>query len=216
MSFELKTPVPDHPGAWMAADPFKTEKVARIILEVDWVEGTAEIISLPHDIGTPFDVWHGMVSHFDLPVDVDATRFPDFYRERIQPILQDMARYHRVEWDGSNWVGRFRFPSPDYDPMEDDPEFEVERLIDLAPHHGLPWFFDLHDLYEGDRGLLYSDLKDNGIDLLKVDLDAPGVMERIHDMLEDPEEYVLLMDNIDLQEDLENAREVLSLEIGSE
>jgi len=79
-----------------------------IYLWIDWE--TEEITAGTRNYqigGTPMREWHGLVSAYRLPWNVDARELQEWVQNEIIPVVIEIEAGFESYWDGSNWKGRF-------------------------------------------------------------------------------------------------------------
>jgi len=150
-------------------DPMQSEDaLCDLILWVDWESKTVTVETMMRTNSTPGELYHGLASSFDLPVDTDFTRFVKFYNDHIRPKLQEIGATYESNWNGSNWIGS----------LDREQEEELSEYIRTnVPEHDMCAYFSLKDLYNvGGSHSIEEDLEAEGIDLLTADLNNDGVM----------------------------------------
>ena len=133
---DIKTPT-----MFIESDPYNHGYQAQIVLEIDWKDNTANLNTVYRDGSIPFSVYNGLISWYNLPGDVDAVAFIDYYNEEIRPNVEELGKYYESIWDGHNWVGTFiKYPQKDeYDEemgaKNDDWRWGIEMAIVDACHN---------------------------------------------------------------------------------
>ena len=195
------------------ADPMQqNQSICDIILYVNWEEKTANVETRMRTNSTAGEVWHGLASEFSLPEDTDFEQFPEFFKEEVQPLLQNIGDGFEAVWNGSNRKGEFTDEAREL-------FWELQQLLEGAnvPKHDLTYFFSLRDSYEyGGMGQLKSDLEAEGIDILTADLNNDGVMSLAVEIVTygDGAEYKLI--DVDVESELREIQEELKEEAEEE
>lgn len=188
------------------ADPMQNnQSICDIILYVNWEDKTAKVETQMRTNSTPGEVWNGIAGQFDLLDDTDFTRFPEFFKDEVQPLLQKIGEGFESVWNGSNYKGQF---------TEDAQEvlWELQQLLEGAnvPTHAMQYFFSLRDSYEyGGMKQLSDDLERAGIDILTANLDNEDVMSLAVETVtwNDGDEYKLI--DVDVEAELKEIQEEL-------
>lgn len=186
---------------FVESDPYKGhESLASIVLLVDWEEQNA-IVETEYNTGsTSIKQWHHLHQSFNLPADLDASLFVDYYNEKIKPELQKKGEFFESVWNGSNFVGKFTDETED---SFNNMDFSL-KMIDLcndAPTHDKITYFNIISSFESAEDII--DWVAPAIDFMTADLDNPEVVKKIMDMMSD--DCVFL--NSDDAEDLKNIRD---------
>lgn len=139
-----------------------------IVLIVDWTAATVDVSTRDFTAGTPGRVWHGLVSHYLVPANVDATELHDDV-DWLLPKLDAIREGYEEVWDGSNFKGRFT---------------EEARELDEAFECSLGDAFSTYDYEEG--GLIDPDywFGENAENLSKGTLTAETTDGKIADLAE--------------------------------
>jgi hypothetical protein len=205
--FALTNKPTENETEYLEADPFNNESIAKIVLYIDWEKKEATIETRYNTGSFSGRVYNGLASEFSLPTSVDAVRFPDFYKEKVLPILQKMNENFDTEWDGSNWKGIFK---------DNDPElnyfWEIEEVLQDAPEHDKYVYFDVADSFQHNRdiiGILAPQIR-----FLYVDLSDMENIRKIRAELEDS--CVFLETDEEVQKDLIRMKESIIEEIEEE
>lgn len=187
------------------ADPMQnTHNICDIILYVNWEKKTAKVETQMRTNSTPGEVWNGLASEYSIAEDTDFERFPEYYKEKIQPILLKIGEGFESEWDGSNWKGSFG------DECEELNEKVDTLLREDTPKHDMIYYFSLRDSYEtGGMSQLKNDLEAEGIDILTADLNNDGVMSLAVETVTwgDGTDYKLI--DVDVEAELREIQEEL-------
>ena len=208
------------------SDPMQqNQSLCSIILYVDWESEDVTVETQMRTNSTSMRVWNGLAYEYGLPVDTDFKEFHKYYKEHIQPILQEMSKYFESHWDGSNWKGKFKFIEFKGDADEyfnyhlnTEKEYEyVQKMEDVlfnVPTHDMMYYFSLRDLYEyGGMRQLADDLKREGIDIYTADLNDNAIMQRAVNTVTWNEGYEYKLIDVDVKDELKEIQEELREEI---
>jgi hypothetical protein len=156
------------------SDPMQdNSELCSIILYVNWEKKTATVETQMDTNTIDGAVWNGLASEYSIAEDTDFKQFPEFYKEKIQPLLQKIGEGFESEWDGSNWKGKFNDECGELNEKVDT------LLREDTPKHDMIYYFSLRDSYEtGGMSQLVDDLKSEGVDILTADLSDKDVMEK--------------------------------------
>ena len=200
--FALTNEPTENENEFVEADPYNRETIARIILWVDWESKEATVETKYNTGGTSIRAWNGLASEFSLPVTVDATEFPEYYKEKVQPVLQRLGAVFESFWDGSNWKGRFNFED---DVLEGQYHIGLDEILMDAPKHDRYIYFDVADSFQNYNEII--DFLAPEIDFLTVDLSNMEIVRAIRSDLEG--ECIFLESDDEIREDLERMQESL-------
>ena len=205
--FELTNKNPEN---WEKAefweyDPMKSEPgICDIVLYVNWETKEVTVETQMDSNGVDGDVWHHLASEYSIAEDTDFERFPKFFKENIQPILQKIGESFESYWDGSNWKGRFG------DEYEELTEKIGTLLRGHAPRHYLVYYLSLRDSYEyGGMAQLRDDLESEGIDILTADLSDSEIMEKAVNAVTSNEGFEYKLIDVDVESELRDIQKEL-------
>lgn len=117
-----------------------------IYLVIDWETEEITVETRNYQIhGTPSREWHGIVSTFRLPDDVDATCIRDTVEGELMGLINAVHASFETQYNGNNWVGvkdQDAYYELEYAISEKYifPRFEEGGLWDIGD-----WFHDLSD-----------------------------------------------------------------------
>lgn len=186
------------------ADPMQqNQALCSIILYVDWESEKVTVETQMKTNSTSMSVWNGLAYEYGLPSDTDFTEFYKYYKENIQPILQEMGKYFESYWNGSNWKGKFNFV--EFKDEEDEyfnshlnteKEYEydqkMENAINNIPTHEMVYYFSLRDSYEyGGMKQLVDNLKREGIDIYTADFNDEEILKKAVNVVTLEEGYTI-------------------------
>lgn len=202
MSFEL---VNKDAESWtkdqfVESDPYRQETRANIVLLVDW-EAQDAIVETEYASGsTTMRQWNHLDQTFNLPENLDATLFVDYYNTTIKPLLEARGEYFESYWNGHNIVGRFT------DISEDDANIyrfdsDISEACDNAPEFDEQVYWDIDESFQCTPEII--DFLKPAIDFMSCNLDDDKIVSSIVGELTD---NCVFVDDIDA-DDLKKMRE---------
>lgn len=204
--FELNIPDDIKSTAWIEADPFNTESLKSIDLYIDWEKKTAEVVTYSPGQGQHVREFHSLATGYTLPIDVDASRFKQYYNERIKPLILAASEKFESFWDGSNLKGRFNLKEEDFYTWD---VFGVHHAIENVWKHDKFIFFDVGESFQNYKDII-DVLKYADIDLMTADLADMETIRNIRSYLEDDVLYI--MSDEEFQRDIIGIKETIQEE----
>lgn len=208
--FELNIPADIKSTAWIETDPFNNEQYKPIVLSINWVEESAEVDTYISNQGIPMSEYHGLITTFSLPEDVDATSFEEYYNQNIKPIILKMSEKFESYWDGSNWKGHFvsgkidEYGYDTYDEIED--MMKIMDICQEAWSHDIYVYSDVGESFQSYEDII-DILKDADIDFMTANLENMVIVQNIREYLED--DFLYIMSDDGFKKGLEEIRDTI-------
>lgn len=189
------------PTSLLEQDPMQNGKgVCDIVLEVDFEDRDAIVETHMRSNSGDMRVSNGLKKTFMIPKNVDAEAFPEFFEEKVRPILETLGKKFETEWDGRNYVGRFVF--------DEDPDVNMETVMGLledvdntlkdSPTHSEAIYTEFDGSFGSDNEFL-DEMNNADIDFMDLDLDDMDMVKMVRENIED---VVYVMSDEQFQKEL--------------
>jgi len=140
----------------------------------------------------------GLASIFNLPLNTNFSRFPQFYKDYVQPKLQNLGETFESNWNGSNWIGS----------LDREQEMKLDEYIkENVPEHDLYYFFDIRDTFQQYSEII--DMLKPEIDFMTADLDDDATLAKIIDALDNGDVILVDHNEEDYRHELKMMQETL-------
>lgn len=128
---------------------------------------------------------YGASKTFQLPYNVDASKFPAYYDEHIMPLLQEMRSHFISGFVEIYKTGNFDFGEPVETKGQKELEYysQIQELIWDAPRHDGIYHWSLGEVYPSSSDLFLK-LESCGIDLVETPLRTIEKVREIRKLLE--------------------------------
>lgn len=182
------------PDEFVRIDTGTEKRLERIVLIVDWAGKGAKIETVPsYQVSVPNDMY-GASKTFQLPFNIDASKFPAYYDENILPILQEMRTGFVGGFVEIYKTGNFDFGEPIETKGRREIKYyaQIQELIWNAPRHDGVYHWSLAEVYPSSSDLFLK-LESDGIDLVETPLRTIEKVREIRELLE--KDCTFLMDD---------------------
>jgi len=180
------------PDEFIVIDTDIPKQLHNIVLTVRWDAKTATVSTLSaHMRSTINDIFGNSIT-FKLPFNVDAHKFPEYFKTQVQPVLEEMVKSWKGGFLRLDRFGYFDFGESIGERGQKEQEFyvKIQDLLRAAPRHEGMYFWSLSEVYP-TPGDLFLKLDSFAIDLVETNLYDPEKVEAIRTVLEKDCTYLI-------------------------
>lgn len=182
------------PDQFIEIDADNEKQLRKIVLTVDWSLKTAKVETLPANQQGSLGDLFGTSKTFMLPYNIDASRFPAFYDEKIRNALEEMKSFYKAGFVNGERVGYFDFNESIGKRGEKEFKYytKIQTIIREVPRHDIQYHWELSEIYPTAADL-YLKLESCSVDLVETNLYDSEKLEMIRSILE--KDCIFLIDN---------------------
>lgn len=175
-------------------NPYNKKSRMEIVLEVNWREDWVNVKTYCSEYYT-FDHHHGIISLFNLPENLDASKFPEYYAENVLPLIKELSGYYEEYWDGNNTRGKFNIPDGRGYIID-----KLEKILSDAPTANIEVYDYFGDFIVGMYEFKTMLADEMHLDIATIDPEDSALRDRIYEHLihsEEPYTHYYIFGDVD-------------------